>query len=134
MMIKTIPLNKLVASPRTVRRSTDAEADRQLKADIEARGLLQNLVVSSVGKSRGCFAVEAGGRRLRALQALAAEGKLSAKHEVTCLILDKGAGTREASLAENFQRLSMNPVDECTAFQQLIEQGPIPRASPAGSG
>lgn len=122
-MIKTIPLNKLVASPRNVRRSTDAEADRQLKADIEARGLLQNLVVSSVGKSRGCFAVEAGGRRLRALQALAGEGKLSAKHEVTCLILDKGAGTREASLAENFQRLSMNPVDECTAFQQLIEQG-----------
>jgi ParB family chromosome partitioning protein len=122
-MIKTIPLNKLVASPRNVRRSSDAEADRQLKADIEARGLLQNLVVSSAKKPRGCFAVEAGGRRLRALEALAAEGKLSTGHEVNCLILDKGAAFGEASLAENFQRLSMNPADECTAFQQLIEQG-----------
>jgi ParB family chromosome partitioning protein len=59
-MIKTISLNKLVVSPRNVRRSSDEEADRQLKADIEARGLLQNLVVSSVKKPRGCFAVEAG--------------------------------------------------------------------------
>jgi len=60
-MIKSIPLNKLVASPRNVRRATDSEADAELKADIEARGLLQNLVVSSVSKPRGCFAVEAGG-------------------------------------------------------------------------
>jgi ParB family chromosome partitioning protein len=122
-MIKTISLNKLVVSPRNVRRSSDEEADRQLKADIEARGLLQNLVVSSVKKPRGCFAVEAGGRRLRALQALAEEGKLPAGHEVTCFILDDGEAAREASLAENFQRLSMNPADECTAFQQILEQG-----------
>ncbi|MGH6707166.1 MAG: ParB/RepB/Spo0J family partition protein, partial [Sphingomicrobium sp.] len=122
-MFRTITLDKLVASPRNVRRSGDAEADRQLKADIEARGLLQNLVVSSAKKPRGGFAVEAGGRRLQALKALAAEGKLSAKEEVNCFVLDDGAAAREASLAENFQRLSMNPADECTAFQQLIEQG-----------
>jgi ParB family chromosome partitioning protein len=122
-MIKTIALNKLVVSPRNVRRSTDEEADRQLKADIEARGLLQNLVVSSVKKPRGCFAVEAGGRRLRALQALAEEGKLAAGHEVTCFILDNAEVAREASLAENFQRLSMNPADECAAFQQILDQG-----------
>ena len=122
-MIKTIALNKLVVSPRNVRRSSDEQADRQLKADIEARGLLQNLVVSSVKKPRGCFAVEAGGRRLRALQALADDGKLPAGHEVTCFILDDGEQAREASLAENFQRLSMNPADECTAFQQILDQG-----------
>ena len=122
-MMKTITLYKLVASPRNVRRSTDDEADRQLKADLEARGLLQNLVVSSVRKPRGCFAVEAGGRRLRALKALAEEGKLSANAAVNCFVLDDGSAAREASLAENFQRLSMNPADECTAFQQLIEQG-----------
>ena len=43
-MIKTIPLSKLVASPRNVRRSSDPQADIELKADIEARGLLQNLM------------------------------------------------------------------------------------------
>jgi ParB family chromosome partitioning protein len=121
-MIRTIPLNKLVLSPRNVRRAVDEEADQQLKADIEARGLLQNLVVTSVSKPRGCFAVEAGGRRLKALQALAAEGKLPKVHEVCCLVIE-GAAAHEASLAENFQRLAMNPADECVAFRQLIEQG-----------
>jgi ParB family transcriptional regulator, chromosome partitioning protein len=122
-MIRTIPLNKLVPSPRNVRRSVDEQADLQLKSDIEARGLLQNLVVTAA-KPRGRFAVEAGGRRLKALQSLAEEGKLPKTHEVCCLVIEGGpAEAQEASLAENFQRSSMNPADECVAFQQLIEQG-----------
>ena len=121
-MIKTIPLNKLVASPRNVRRSSDAQADAELKADIEARGLLQNLVVTSIGKPRGCFAVEAGERRRRALHSLAEEGKLATDHEVCCLVIDKGSA-HETSLAENFQRLAMNPADECLAFSALVDQG-----------
>ena len=124
-MIKTIPLNKLVASPRNVRRSSDAKADLELKADIEARGLLQNLVVVGVAKPRGCFAVEAGERRRNALIALAGEGKLANDHPVCCLVVDSEAGP-EASLAENFQRLAMNPADECLAFSQLVEQGADP--------
>jgi len=123
-MIKSIALNKLVASPRNVRRTTDEQADLELKADIEARGLLQNLVVTSVKKPRGSFAVEAGGRRLRALLSLAEEGKIEKTHEVCCLVIEGGpAEAQEASLAENFQRLSMNPADECLAFLALIEQG-----------
>ena len=122
-MIRTISLDKLVPSPRNVRRSTDAKADLQLKADIEARGLLQNLVVVSVPKPRGRYAVEAGGRRLAALKALAEDGKLSPTYEVSCLVLERGSAVQEASLAENFQRLAMNPADECLAFSALIEQG-----------
>jgi len=121
-MIKTIPLNKLVASPRNVRRSSDPEADLELKADIEAHGLLQNLVVTTLKKPKGCFAVEAGERRRKALQALAGEGKLPADHPVDCLVVDADAA-QEASLAENFQRLAMNPADECLAFSALVEQG-----------
>ena len=121
-MIKTVPLNKLVASPRNVRRSGDEQADAALKADIEARGLLQNLVVTGIAKPRGCFAVEAGERRRRALQRLADEGKLAPDQDVCCLVVDK-ASAHETSLAENFQRLAMNPADECLAFQQLVEMG-----------
>ncbi|MES2136912.1 MAG: ParB N-terminal domain-containing protein, partial [Pseudomonadota bacterium] len=124
-MIKTIPLNKLVASPRNVRRSSDAQADLELRADIEAHGLLQNLVVTSVKKPKGCFAVEAGERRRQALLALADDGKLQNDHGVCCLVVDADAG-QEASLAENFQRLAMNPADECLAFSQLVEQGADP--------
>ena len=123
-MIRSIPLGKLMPSPRNVRRTSDAQADLQLKADIEARGLLQNLVVAPARKPRGRFTVEAGGRRLRALAALAEEGKLDAHHEVCCLVVDGGpAAAQEAGLAENYQRLAMNPADECLAFHQLIEQG-----------
>jgi ParB family chromosome partitioning protein len=123
-MIRTIPLNKLMPSPRNVRRSSDEQADMQLKADIEARGLLQNLVVAPARKPKGRFTVEAGGRRFRALASLAEEGKLPATHEVCCLVIDSDpAAAQEAGLAENFQRLAMNPADECLAFGQLIEQG-----------
>jgi ParB family chromosome partitioning protein len=123
-MIQSIPLNKLVPSSRNVRRDIVEHAELQLKADIEARGLLQNLVVSRRTKPKGSFAVEAGGRRLRALQGLAEEGKIAKTHEVSCLVLEGDpADAQEASLAENFQRLAMNPADECLAFQQLIEQG-----------
>ena len=122
-MIRTIPLNKLVPSPRNVRRASDPQADLELKTGIEARGLLQNLVVTSVKKPRGTFAVEAGERRRRALLGLVAEGKLPADHEVCCLVIEGAEAAQEASLAENFQRLRMNPADECLAFQQLVEQG-----------
>ena len=121
-MIKTIPLNKLVPSTRNVRRASDAQADAELKADIEARGLLQNLVVTRATKPRGSFAVEAGERRRRALQSLADEGKLAHDHDVCCLVVDRSDAS-ETSLAENFQRLAMNPADECLAFQALVEQG-----------
>ena len=68
-MIQSISLKKLVPSPRNVRKTSDPAADEQLKTDIAARGLLQNLVVRKA--KRGKFEVEAGGRRLAALQALA---------------------------------------------------------------
>ena len=118
-MICTIPLGKLVPSPRNVRRAIDDDADLQLKADIAARGLLQNLVVTRAKKPRGCFAVEAGERRRRALQGLADDGALPADFEVACLVVESVAEGHEAGLAENFQRLAMNPADECLAFRTL---------------
>lgn len=123
-MTQTIPLNKLVPSSRNVRRQSDPAADTELKADIEARGLLQNLIVTALKKPRGKYAVEGGGRRLAALSALAADDKLPVDFGVPCLVLDDiGTNAAEASLAENFQRLALNPADECLAFQHFIEKG-----------
>src|SRR5687768_14317078 len=124
-MIKSIPLTSLVVSPHNVRGVHDDAADAQLAASIAAHGLLNNLVVTA-SKPRGTYAVEAGGRRLRALQTLQAEGALPADRKVACLVLGESGGASaasEASLAENLQRLAMNPADECLAFGRLIEQG-----------
>ena len=85
-MIKVIPLNKLVPSPRNVRRHADATADAELKASIAACGLLQNLIVRPAAK--GKFEVEAGERRRRAMLELATDKALPRDHEVTCLVLE----------------------------------------------
>ena len=121
-MIKSIPLNKLVQSPRNVRRHADAAADAELKASIAARGLLQNLIVRPAAK--GKFEVEAGERRRRAMLALVDDKALPRGHEVTCLVLEEDAAAAvETSLAENFHRLAMNPTDEALAFASLVEGG-----------
>ncbi|MFS0847841.1 ParB/RepB/Spo0J family partition protein [Novosphingobium panipatense] len=121
-MIKSIPLTKLVQSPRNVRRHSDPAADAELKASIAAHGLLQNLIVRPA--ARGKFEVEAGERRRCALLALAEEKVLPKGYEVTCLVLEDDAEIAvETSLAENFHRLAMNPADEAQAFAALIDAG-----------
>jgi ParB family chromosome partitioning protein len=121
-MIKTIPLNKLVQSPRNVRRHSDAAADAELTASIAARGLLQNLIVRPAAK--GKFEVEAGERRRRAMLELVADKTLPRDHAVTCLVIeDADEVAVETSLAENFHRLAMNPADEAQAFASLVEGG-----------
>ena len=121
-MIKSIPLNKLVQSPRNVRRHRDPAADAELKASIAAHGLLQNLIVRPAAK--GKFEVEAGERRRRAMLALTDEKILARDHEVTCLVLEDSAEAAvETSLAENFHRLAMNPADEAQAFAALVAGG-----------
>ena len=63
-----------------------AAEDAELKASIRAAGLKQNLVVHPAAGEEGVHAVTAGGRRLKALQELAAEGVIPADFKVPCLV------------------------------------------------
>lgn len=122
-MEQMIALSKLRHSDSNVRKSGRTDI-AQLAGDIEARGLLQNLCVTALKKPRGYYAVFAGGRRLEALQLLAAEGRIDKDMEVSCKVLEGDDATlSEASLAENFQRVNMTPTDECRAFQHFIGEG-----------
>ena len=51
-----IPFSKLYLSDANVRKTRNDQDDAQLSADIEARGLLQNLLVTK-SKKRGQYAV-----------------------------------------------------------------------------
>src|ERR1700737_4331034 len=83
--VRNIPLNKLVLSPTNVRKTPPSAAEEaELKASIRARGLKQNLVVHPAAGANGVHAVTAGGRRLKALQELAAEGVIPGDTEGPC--------------------------------------------------
>lgn len=127
-MQELIPLNKLQLSANNVRKTHNQEADEQLSHDIEARGLLQNLIVTKA-KKRGQFDVIAGGRRLRAMTMIVERGAWDADRTVPCMLLvASDAQIAETSLAENFQRLAMTPAEECRAFQHFISQDEDTRA------
>jgi len=123
-MIQTVKLAKLVLSDINVR-TRGEDLIEQFAADIFARGILQNLVVTSVKKPRGSYGVIAGSRRFRALTLLAERGDINAaEYDVPVLILSGGNDElSEASLAENFHHLNMSPADECRAFQYCLGQG-----------
>ena len=124
MTIQSVKLAKLVLSPINVRQAGD-DFIEQLAADIAARGVIQNLIVTPAKKPRGTFAVIAGSRRFRALELLAQRGEVdAAAYDVPVLVLSgTDAALSETSLAENFQKLAMNPADECRAFQHFLGTG-----------
>ncbi|RZM06137.1 MAG: chromosome partitioning protein ParB, partial [Sphingomonas sp.] len=91
-------------------------------ADLEARGVLQNLLVTPVARSRGMFEVFDGGRRLRALNLLVERGVIDPEqYDVPVRVL-KGdnAELTETSLAVSFHHLKLSPTEECRAFQHFL--------------
>lgn len=120
MTIQSIPLSKLEISPLNVRKTASKSADAELMASIIAHGLINPLTVIERG---GKFQVVAGGRRLKALEALQKDGKLPKDHKVDCQ-LAANDDAAEVSLAENVVRQAMLPADEFEAFNALATAKP----------
>ena len=136
--IRDIPLSQLELSPCNVRKTpADASAFTELKASIAAHGLLENLIARSMGPGAdgiGRYAVIAGGRRLAAMQALAAEGALEEDHPVPCRMIGGIVAAEEVSLAENSVRAAMHPADQVEAFRRLADAGSTAAAIAARFG
>ena len=119
--IRMISLNHLVLSDKNVRKVPASETeDAELLASIREEGVKQNLVVYE-GK-KGTFHVDAGGRRLKALQTLAEEGAIAKTHPVACLVEDEASATLSSTI-ENVQRVAMHPADQFEAFATMIDEG-----------
>ena len=136
--ISDIPLSQLELSPDNVRKTpADASAFTELKASIAAHGLLVNLIARSMepgADGPGRYAVIAGGRRLAAMQALAAEGALEEDHPVPCRMIGGIVAAEEVSLAENSVRAAMHPADQVEAFRRLADAGSTAAAIAARFG
>ena len=136
--IRDIPLSQLELSPDNVRKTpADASAFTELKASIAAHGLLENLIARAMEPGAdgiGRYAVIAGGRRLAAMQALAAEGALEEDHPVPCRMIGSIVAAEEVSLAENSVRAAMHPADQVEAFRRLADAGSTAAAIAARFG
>ena len=122
--VQNISLSQLVLSSSNVRKTAASAAeDVALEASIRAHGILQNLIVHPTPiDGKGGYKVVAGGRRLKILQKLAAEGAIAADHPVPCKV-EKAQYAVETSLAENTVRAAMHPADEFVAMTALINNG-----------
>ena len=136
--IRDIPLSQLELSPDNVRKTpVDASAFTELKASIAAHGLLENLIARAMETGTDCvarYAVIAGGRRLAAMQALAAEGALDEDHPVPCRMIEDIVAAEEVSLAQNSVRAAMHPADQVEAFRRLADAGSTAAAIAARFG
>ena len=126
---RDIPFNKLVLSQANVRRIKNGQSIEDLAASITRRGLLQSLNVRPVldgeGNETGMFEVPAGGRRFKALELLVKQKRMAKTEPVPCVVTDANSVVpiEEDSLAENFQREDLHPLDQFRAFQTLHDQG-----------
>lgn len=96
------------------RKTMDDEPLQELAASIKAQGVMQPIVLRSVGENR--YEIIAGERRWRATQ-LAGLDKIPA---VIKEVNDEAAVAM--SLIENIQREDLNPMEEAMALQRLIEE------------
>ena len=115
-----IAVAKLEKSPLNARRTVRSDGITELKASILSHGLMQNLVVTATDGET--YRVIAGGRRLEAIHALQAEGKLPFDFAAPCQIVTEEYAL-EMSLAENTIRLAMHPADQFQTFADLIDKG-----------
>ena len=142
-LIREVPLSRLALAPENVRMTPPGgQADAELKASIAALGLLENLVVRTDEPDPGSaepapahepvgqaadgaerYAVVAGGRRLKAMQALVEDGVFDADHLVPCLVAADRNTVGELSPAENVVRIAMHPADQVVAFTNLAGAG-----------
>lgn len=109
-----IPVEWIQPGKYQPRRIIDDEALQELAASIRAQGVMQPIVLRSVGENR--YEIIAGERRWRATQ-------LAGLDKIPCVIKEVNDEAAVAmSLIENIQREDLNPMEEALALQRLIEE------------
>jgi len=110
--IREIDVDKIAPNPDQPRKFFDPEPLNELAASIDAKGLIQPIVVKPVGDG-STFVIVAGERRFRAIQQI--------KWTTLPAIVTEG-DTDEIALIENMQREGLQPLEEAEAVDRLMEK------------
>lgn len=109
-----VPLALIEANPHQPRRGFDEEKLKELAASIKEHGIIQPLVLSSLGAEEGQkYALIAGERRLRAAQIAGLKTVPAVLREAD------GQDHLVLALIENVQRADLNPLETASAYQSL---------------
>lgn len=111
--VQMVDVAELEPHPEQPRRYFDEGALDELARSIEARGLIQPIVVRPLGRG---YQIVAGERRWRAAQ----RARL---HQVPVIVREfDEAETLELALVENIQREDLNAIEEAEAYKKLIDR------------
>lgn len=116
-MLQTVPVQTLTLAPENPRKEVQPETLAELAESIREQGVLQNLLAYADEEG---LRVVGGGRRLRALERLLAEGAIGPEYPVPVRVLPRDVAL-EAALVENLQREDMSPAEEIEAVARLAE-------------
>lgn len=112
MKIENIKIGCLRASETNPRKVFSPEGMDELRASVEAQGILQPLLVRALEDG---FEVVAGERRWRAARAAGLK-------TVPCLVRRlSDVQVLEAQVTENLQRADLSPLEEAGCFQALLD-------------
>ena len=113
-VLGTLPLHAIRPGKYQPRTKMDEATLAELAASIRARGLMQPVLVRPV--ERDTFELIAGERRWRAAQ-------MAGLEEIPALVREVPDETALAmSLVENIQRENLNPMEEASGLQRLVEE------------
>jgi ParB family chromosome partitioning protein len=111
---RSIPIQQIRPGKYQPRRHWNDEALDELAASIKAQGLIQPVVVRSIGKNS--YELIAGERRWRAAQR-------ASMSEIPALVKDVPEQSVLAmALIENIQRQELTPLEESQALKRLIDE------------
>lgn len=112
--LRKLPVEWLQSGKYQPRKDMSQDALEELANSIRAQGVIQPIVVRSIGENR--FEIIAGERRWRASQ-------LARLEVVPCLVKDVADEAAVAiALIENIQREDLNAIEEAVALQRLLTE------------
>ena len=119
---RMIPLGDLTLSPPNARQMVDQAEVETMATSIATAGLLQNLV--GFKDDTGSVGIVGGGKRLRALQLLAAQGLMPGNsmlsiNPVPVIVTEDPHIAVAWAGTENTARSALGPADEITAYAAL---------------
>ncbi|MCJ0826406.1 ParB/RepB/Spo0J family partition protein [Luteimonas sp. 50] len=127
--LRTLPVDALAPGRYQPRKTMDDAKLAELAESIRAQGVIQPIVVRDLGRpSKGGgprYEIIAGERRWRAT-------RLAGLAEIPAVVREVDDRTVVAmALIENIQREDLNPLEEATALQRLIDEFDLTHAQAA---